>query len=313
MKRDGGFFGTVVLIILFAVLGVSLYYLYQYWPREPVDFEGFEFTDTTPLVANAVPSKQFYLRMRYPDREITYSIASSCSSERVASMQEAFDSIEDATALRFVSDTTAMIKVLCSDIAPEAGQEDYFVAGEGGPARVLNSTLYSVILEGKIALYRDDDCPGAKVATHELLHALGFDHNNNPQSILYPTLRCDQQIDPEIIASINKLYESDALPDLLFFTASATKSGRYLNFHIEVLNQGLIPSDSVTIGLYSDDELIETFELGAIGIGSRKILDVENLKVPADATTLVFVADDGDNIAELYENNNRATLRLIPQ
>ena len=314
MFRKGGFFSAIVLVLLFAALGVSLYYLYQFWPREPVDFEEFNSNDDAPLIENSVPSKQFYPRMRYQDRIITYSIASSCSADRVASMHKAFDLLDEATVLSFTfTASNAMIKILCSDIAPEAGQEDYFVAGEGGPARVLNSTLYSIILEGKIALYRDDQCNGAKVATHELLHALGFDHNNNPGSILYPTLKCDQEIDPGIIDSINRLYKSDSLSDLVFSEANATKGGRYLNFHIELLNQGLQPSEAVKIGVYSDGEIIDTFDVGAIDMGAKKILDVENLKVPSGTESIVFVADDAQTILELDEQNNRATLRLVQQ
>ena len=314
MNKKGGIFGSILLILLLAVLGVSIYYLYQFWPREPVDLQNVR-TDEPAIVQNDVPSAQFYQRMRYQDRFITYSIADSCSPDRVSSMQEAFANIESLTVLDFEpsAESNSMIKILCSDIAPEAGQEDYFVAGEGGPSRVLNSTLYSIILEGKIALYRDDSCDGPKVATHELLHALGFDHNNRQNSILYPTLKCSQEIDPEIIQSINKLYAPESLPDLVFFTTSATKSGRYLNFNIEVLNQGLRESGVTDVGVYADDEFIENFDIGAISVGARKILTVENLKVPNDATTIVFVVDEDNNIQELFENNNQATLRLVQQ
>ena len=311
MFKKGGFFANFVLLLLFAALGVAGYYLYQLWPREPVALDIVSIDSPSPIVLNDVPSKQFYSRMRYPDKTISYSIASSCSSERVSSMKEAFSNIASVTVLDFVeSSVNSEIKVLCSDVGPEAGQENYFVAGEGGPSRVLNSSFYSVILEGKIALYRDDSCSGAKVATHELLHALGFDHNNNPKSILYPTLKCDQKLDEEIIESINDLYSVDSLPDLVVYTVNATKSGRYLNFHIEISNQGLIPSGALSLGIYSEDKLIDDFDIGAVSVGARKILDVENMKVPSDADSIVFFADYSDSVAELDEQNNKATLRL---
>ncbi len=291
--------------------------MYIYWPREPVDLQIVP--DNTGqnnvAVENNLPSKQFYQNMRYQDRIITYSIASSCSSDRVSEMEEALVNLEALTVLEFEQSFTgdALIRVLCSDVAPEAGQENYFVAGEGGPSRVLNSTLYSVILEGKISLFREDRCDGAKVATHELLHALGFDHNNKPQSILYPTLNCDQEIDQEIIDSINIIYQYESLPDLVFYTATATKSGRYLNFDIEVLNQGLRESVPTKVSVYSDDELVDNFDIGAVSIGSRKILTVENLRLPSDANKIVFVVDEENEADELFENNNQAVLRLITQ
>ncbi len=315
MNKRGGFFWGFFLFVLLAALGVSLYYLYIYWPREPVDLQIVPGNSgTNVVVENNLPSKQFYQNMRYQDKLITYSIANSCSSDRISDIEEAFMNIESLTVLAFDrTNGDAMIKVLCSDVAPEAGQENYFVAGEGGPSRVLNSTLYSVILEGKISLFREDRCDGAKVATHELLHALGFDHNNNPESILYPTLECSQQIDSEIIESINLIYQPESLPDLFFYISTATKSGRYLNFNIEVLNQGLRESAPTEISVYSEDKFVEKFDIGAVGIGSRKILTVENLRLPGDTDKITFIVDEENNVDELYDNNNQAVLRLVPQ
>ncbi len=317
MDKNGGFFYVFFLIILLITLLVSAYYLYIYWPREPVDLQIIpdNYLQNMTLVENNLPSKQFYHNMRYQEKTITYSIADSCASDRASEMKGAFTNIEAQTVLKFeqINLNNAMIRVLCSDVAPEAGQENYFVAGEGGPSRVINSTLYSVILEGKISLFREDNCDGSKVATHELLHALGFDHNNNPASILYPTLKCDQEIDAEIIDSINRLYRYESLPDLVFYLATATKSGRYLNFNVEVLNQGLNVSGSTKVSIYSDDELADSFDIGAVGIGSRKILTVENLKLSRDTNKIVFVVDEEHKVQELFENNNQIILRLVEQ
>ena len=251
--------------------------------------------------------------MRYPDKVISYNIAESCSESKANSMKEAFETIESLTILSFreTSKSDSEINILCSDVSPEAEEENHFVAGEGGPSKVLDAGLYSVILEGKIALYREAQCNNNNVAIHELLHALGFDHNNNKKSILYPTLECDQEIDEEIIESIDNLYRDPSLPDLVFAKANATKAGRYLNFHIEVLNQGLISSGATKIGIYANGEFVENFELGAIGIGARKILDVQNLKVPSSSSTIEFAIDKDNTISEIYENNNKVTLHLL--
>ena len=312
MDRKGCFLSNFILFLLFVALGVVSWQLYQFWPREPIALDRVNI-DAPTNVLNDIPSKQFYSRMRYSDKVISYFISSSCSSERTNSMKEAFKEIESVSILKFVESPNAEIKILCSDVAPEAGQENYFVAGEGGPSKVLNSTFYSVILEGKIALYRDDSCEGSKVATHELLHALGFDHNNNPKSILYPTLKCDQSLDSEIVDSLNELYSTPSLPDLTVYSVNATKSGRYISFHIEVLNQGLVTSEKSFLGIYSGDELVSNFDIGAISIGARKILDVENLKISGDVSSVVFSVDYDDSILEFDELNNRATLGLTGQ
>lgn len=308
----GGFFSVLFIVILLGGLAYSSYYLYQYWPREPVNFNRVSVSEPKVNVVNDVPSKQFYERMRYADKKIPYFISSSCTSERANAMTSAMDNLESLTSLDFeVSvESRAELKILCSDVAPAAGEENHFVAGEGGPSRVINSTLYSVILEGKIALYREESCSEPKVATHELLHALGFDHNNNIGSIMYPTLNCDQEIDEEIISSINKLYSVNSLPDLVVYSVSATKSGRYLNFHIEILNQGLVSSEPVVLQIYSNDEFVEKFDVGAIGVGSRKILDVENLKIPSNGQKIEFRVDGVNSVIELDEQNNEAILLL---
>lgn len=311
MNKKAGFFSGLFILILLAILGYSGYYLYENFPREQIQLKNINIPEIT--VENSVPSKQFYERMRYADRTINYYISETCSENKTDYMLEAMDILEIKTMLKFnpVSKPNSVLNILCEDISPQADEENHFIAGEGGPSRVLNSTLYSVILEGKVALYRESSCNNANVALHELLHALGFDHNNNKKSILYPTLECDQKMDQEIIDSINKLYRVDSRADLVFAAATASKSGRYLNFHIEILNQGLQPSIGVGLGIYADNEFVESFELNEIQIGAKKILDVENLKVPLNAKSIEFVADYENEILEIDENNNRATLNSV--
>ncbi|MEK6915452.1 MAG: CARDB domain-containing protein [Nanoarchaeota archaeon] len=308
MLGKAGFFKAITIIFLFIAIGFCAYYIYQNFPREAIQLKTIQIKE--PSINNSIPSKQFYDNMRYQDRIINYNIAESCAENKKSLMEEAFRIIESKTILSFktVSKPNSVLNILCADIAPEAGEENHFVAGEGGPSKVLNVTLYSVILEGKIALYREGSCNNANVPLHELLHALGFDHNNNKKSILYPILECDQEIDEEIINSINKLYKIDSLPELKFDAVSATKSGRYLNFHMEVSNQGLIQADNVIVNLYAEENFVESFDLKTIGIGAKKIIDVENLKVPLGAKSIKLVIDNDDEIREIYEDNNEIVL-----
>lgn len=311
MNRKADFFNGLLIILLLGAISYGGYYLYQNVPRETIQLKGF----TTPeiIVTNTLPSKQFYQNMRYSDRTINYYISDSCPESKSSDVLEALDTIESQTILVFhpVSKAESALNILCSDISPEADEENHFVAGEGGPSRVINSTLYSIILEGKVALYREGNCDNSNVAIHEILHALGFDHNNNPKSILYPTLRCDQEIDQEIIDSINNLYDVDSLPDLIFDEVNATKSGRYLNFHMEVLNRGLKEAKTVTVGIYADGQFIEPFELKDISVGAKKIIDVQNLKVPLNGKTIEFVIDYDSQISEIYEDNNKIVLNTV--
>lgn len=312
MNKKASAFGAFTLIVLFALLGYLIYLLYLNLPREPIEFKNVVQGNRQPEAAEHSISKQFYDSMRYQDKKINYHISDSCSADKKQNMLNAFSVLESKTILNFVpSGDDAQIKILCSDVAPEAGQEDYFVAGEGGPSKVINSTLYSIILEGKIALYRDEKCSETKIAIHELLHALGFDHNKNANSILYPTLNCNQQIDENVIEDINNLYSANPLSDFKIFKITASKGGRYLNFDIQVINQGIIDGQDVKMTIYQENEKVQDFDLGKIDVGSRKILTVENLKLPSISSNKIsFVVDDENKIQELFEDNNREDLIL---
>ncbi len=314
MNKKGSVFGTIILIILLTLLAGSIYFVYLNWPKEPVSIPVIKssFQKTNGQTDYNSVSKQFYPNMRYKDKIISYSISSSCDGKKKTSVEEAFNNIGSLTVLEFYpKQSDAEINILCSNLAPDADEEGHFVAGEGGPSEVLNSTLYSVIIKGKIALYREDRCEGAKVATHELLHSLGFDHNQNPNSILYPTLDCAQEIERQLITDINSLYAVDSLPELSIYDLQASAGGRYLNFDIEVINKGLKDAQGVVLSIYSDSKFVKDFSLDSIEIGARKILNVENLKLPSSSSNQVsFVVDAENDVKEINENNNEADISL---
>lgn len=305
MNKRASAINTIIIILLLGVIGFSAYYLYQNMPGDPINLKTL--ITKQPLVNNSIPSKQFYDRMRYPDRKISYYISESCPKTKYNYMVKAFQEIDSKTILSFsqTSKENAEISVLCSDVSPTTEERGHFVAGEGGPSKIINSTLYSIILEGKIALYRESSCKNSNVAIHELLHTLGFDHNNNPKSILYPTLNCDQTIDQEIIDSIDELYEADSLPDLAFDSLNVTKKGRYLDFNMNVVNQGLDSANNIQVGVYADNKFVQSFDLNSISIGAKKIVNVENLKIPIGAKKIEFIIDYNNQISELFENNNK--------
>ena len=91
----------------------------------------------------------------------------------------------------------------------------------------------------------------------------------------------------------------------------ATKSGRYIDFKIEVINQGLQDTVDVKLSVYSDDEFVKEFELGDINIGTRKFLEVTNLKISRRDKNIKFIVDDGNKISEILEDNNDVELILI--
>ena len=307
------FSNVIILLFLCALLIFGLYSMYLNLPIGTKIYKPFS-GNVSYLPENVINGSgevvQFYPNMRYSDRIISYKIESACSEKKSNDIVMAFAAISEKTILSFYqSDDNPEIKVLCSDIAPLAEEKGHFVAGEGGPSEIINTTKFSVILSGKIALYRENKCDKPNVAIHEILHALGFDHINSLKSILYPITSCDQQIDLWVVDHINKLYSIDSLPDLAIDALDASSEGRYLNFNINILNIGLAKSSSAELNLYSDNEKITNFSLGDVEIGEKRILMVENLRLPSREDNIMFVVESSSR--ELTLDNNRIEVSAV--
>ena len=307
------FSNVIILLFLCALLIFGLYSMYLNLPIGTKIYKPFS-GNVSYLPENVINGSgevvQFYPNMRYSDRIISYKIESACSEKKSNDIVMAFAAISEKTILDFYqSDDNPEIKILCSDVAPLAEEKGHFVAGEGGPSEIINTTKFSVILSGKIALYRENKCDKPNVAIHEILHALGFDHINSLKSILYPITSCDQQIDLWVVDHINKLYSIDSLPDLAIDALDASSEGRYLNFNINILNIGLAKSSWAELNLYSDNEKIANFSLGDVEIGEKRILMVENLRLPSREDNIMFVVESSSR--ELTLDNNRIEVSAV--
>jgi len=307
------FSNVIILLFLCALLIFGLYSMYLNLPIGTKIYKPFSgnVSYLPEIVINGSGEVvQFYPNMRYSDRIISYKIESACSEKKSNDIVMAFAAISEKTILDFYqSDDNPEIKILCSDVAPLAEEKGHFVAGEGGPSEIINTTKFSVILSGKIALYRENKCDKPNVAIHEILHALGFDHINSLKSILYPITSCDQQIDLGVVDLINKLYSIDSLPDLAIDALDASSEGRYLNFNINILNIGLAKSSWAELNLYSDNEKITNFSLGDVEIGEKRILMVENLRLPSREDNIMFVVESSSR--ELTLDNNRIEVSAV--
>ena len=146
---------------------------------------------------------------------------------------------------------------------------------------------------------------------HEILHAIGFKHSSNKQSVMYEISDCSQQLTNEIVKTINDLYKYQTLPDLIIRKATAVKSGRFLEFEIEVFNAGLDNSFNSKVGVYADKKLITQYDIGELEIGSGKIIKVGNLRAPRDFTEVSFKVDSSETVFEISEENNEKVLVIV--
>jgi len=303
MKTKASAIISAILIMI--LLGSLAYVLYERLPGELKEFKDYQANISKDFPTT---SNQFYENMRYPDRKITYSISDSCTKAKEESFKQAVDILEKETVLEFFDSSDGEIKISCSNITPTSQEKGHFILGEGGPSKIFDLATYSVIIEGKIALYREEKCEKPIVALHELLHALGFDHNSNPESILYPLADCDQELDIEIIETINELYKQDSLGDLNIEKVSATKSGPYLNFEITISNEGLRKTDKFMLKVKTKSKEIKEFEMDELDIGDKIISTVTNLNIPRSSESITFEVYVSEE--EISKENNVVTLEL---
>jgi len=299
----------IALLLMLVVIGLGLYVIYLVVsPQEEIDYGNYIAQNPEIAISKGV---QFYPRMRFPEREITYSIESRCSLEKKEEILEAFKILSSLTRLSFRNSTVnPRINFLCSEIAPDPEKESHFVAGEGGPTKIINTSNYFVILESKVSLYREDKCETPQIALHEILHAFGFDHSNNKDSIMFPITGCKQEIESFVIEEINELYEADAAPDIVIESITARQVGRYLSFEANISNSGLVDINEATLEVYSDGELVKTYELQKIEIGTKRIISVVNLRVGGKAKDLIFKAIPIEPSADYDIRNNEARISL---
>jgi len=305
--------GTLlVLLISFNILIFSAYYLYQNLPGETQEFRILGRVVDTPMAVNVSNDvSQFYPNMRFNHNDISYYIEEGCNGYKVPNIKEAFAIIRQETDFildfhQVYDDKESDILIGCSPDSFER-EENLFIVGEGGPTRIVNSTLYPIILKGKVLLYNESACEKPITELHELLHVFGFDHINDSSKVMYPYVNCNQDINPNLSEFLKELYSIEPMAELYISNISANKSGRYFNFDILLKNKGMIDAKDVDLYVYSEEELLERFELGNIEFGGGKSFYVRNLLLPNRDTSKIIIKinsrtqeqDDKNNVLEL--------------
>ncbi|MEK6855463.1 MAG: matrixin family metalloprotease [Nanoarchaeota archaeon] len=296
---------ALLVAVFFIVFLGGFYFLWTTLKAPSVDFEAYKsnFSQDLPL-----KSSQFYPNMRYPDKKIIYELEKNCTEKRKNDAREAFKILEEKTILEFEEGSDPQISISCSNIAPTLEQETHFIAGEGGPVEIINTSRYSVILLGRISLYRPENCKNSQIAIHEILHALGFDHNNNEKSIMYPITNCGQEIDDYIIKEINEVYKAAPQSDLLIEELKANTTRGYLNFEATITNHGLKDSEESSLVITTENTKIETFPLENIEIGTKRKIRVTNLKMPRKYSKITFLIESSEY--EISKENNQIILQV---
>jgi len=294
-----------VLAAFIAVFLVLLLFFYWIFPLETIDFTFSPKNSNFTLDSNGSEGMQFYKNLRYPDKEISYRI-DGCNLQKTDEMRRSFNAIENIAILNFYSvDSDEEISVTCDEKTKYEGE--LFIAGEGGPVNITKTENFNVIHQGAITLIRESKCENPNIGIHELLHALGFDHSENPNNIMYPVSKCSQTIGQDIPDTINQLYSFPSLPDIMFENVSASMSGRYIDLNMTIRNQGLADSPGGTIEVYADGKNVQEIHFEQLKIGYGRIITITNIFVLQKSINEIrfFI---NTNFEELEKGNNEAIL-----
>jgi len=235
---------------------------------------------------------QFESNMRFNHNSISFFMGQDCDDKKHVRMMKAFSQVmietDNLITFKPADKISADITIICSEENFET-EKNVFISGEGGPTEYFNLSFYPLIRKAKIILAKDSSCDEPITELHELLHVFGFDHINKAEFILYPYIECKQKINPELISEIKRIYSIEPKAELYFTNVTAVKTGSYLNFSVQVRNEGLLNAEAVSLEVYANNKKIDTFDLKNIEIGIGQKFYVTNLKLPSSNVDRVII------------------------
>ena len=295
------FFGGMFFLLVLVLLGV-------YWFVPIGELEFISTAKNTNFSLSNSSNMQFYNNLRYPDKEISYKISDECSLKKKNDAQEALDILENLTVLNFYEvNSGEEITISCDDEVHY--NEEYFIAGEGGPTNIVSTDNFNVIKQGMVLLIEESNCEFPNVAIHELLHALGFKHSTNKANIMYNISKCSQRIGDDIPSLINELYSVESLADLEIKKSLAKMSGRYLDLNLTIQNQGLQKSGSAVVIIYADEENVKEFDLNELDVGEGVEISLKNVLINQINVEEISVEIESV-FEELSKKNNKIELKV---
>lgn len=301
----------LVVILLLLFFSFLAYEVYKKVPQGTREFFIIQPDNTIP--ENTSKSLVMFMpNMRFATNNISYSF-SDCDQTKEDRILNALQIVTNQTGVIYFyeSDSPPMIIVYCSEQKGEQ-RNNSFVAGEGGPNKVIELDLYPLIIDGKIYLYDSktpDKCSYPVVELHELMHVFGFDHLADQSTILYPYVDCNQRLTSNIVDELKRLYSVKAESDIQVKNLNVTTSGRYLNFEIIVSSKGLIKAENVNLEIYDTKGKIGNYSLGNIDTGVSQSLTIKNMPLPLrQVTDLTFKITT--TTPEYFYNNNEATAQV---
>jgi len=194
------------------------------------------------------------------------------------------------------------------------------VVGEGGPTRAVETGgKYTFISGGEIFLLpTDNKCVGVNRPVHETGHVLGLGHAPPGYGdIMYPNeIDCRQNITQITVDAIKSIYVGEPLADLTISNVSVVKKGGFMDVSMTIRNNGIKDSTQSSMGFFADGEIIESLTtpkfsvIPSISPGSGISSKVTNAKIPSNVKEVKIQADWKNEVKEMREDNNEATVNF---
>jgi len=306
-------FWKVFFSAIFMIIVAGLLIMYWFVPYRNIQLnavpEEYQGNNNFSLINIESEGMQFYQNMRYPESRISYKF-SKCSLKKKNNMQRAFEIIEEKTTLNFYEvPSEERITISCSEKVKMDRKEEFFIAGEGGPTKIIRTEKFNVIFGGEILLIDESKCEKPNVAIHELLHALGLKHSKNPNNIMYNITRCQQTIGDDTINLLNELYSIPSHPDLKINNVSASIKGKYLNTNATISNNGLKTSDRAKLIISTNKGVVKEINIEPFQIGHGKTIYWKNLWIEErNYDYLKYEIQSSQQ--ELDKKNNKIKLKI---
>jgi hypothetical protein len=309
---------VIILTFLLFLAALNIFFFAFMSPGSVFSLEHNTILQTPKNITSYTGNLQFYPNMLFNHKTLAYSIEDNCEQAKKDRMMQAFSAIENQTdnVIKFKESLPEQdIFITCNQSNESFNNTapGYFVAGEGGVERAISTGKFWVIEKGKILLFYDkwNPCWQYNIELHELLHVLGFKHSGNKYSIMYPVTDCSQVFSDDIAKEIKRLYSIPELSDLAISNISASKHGIYINFDIEVRNNGLAECQGIKLVLSSRNKTIDTFDMKDMNYGEGRILNVENVRIPITMLNLDEITFSVESQSQEMEyDNNQVTLAI---
>ena len=192
---------TIMFILFFVVLGIFSFFNLKFEKQPKIDFPlatvSVVYPGATPIeietsiinkIENAVSeiSEVKKIRSHSYDNFGYVFVEFLISSDINNKVNELKDKV-GIISFYSVADNPD-IEISCSDTTRYSTEKDTIIPGEGGTKGSIQTGKYTVITSGIILLYGDKrniECDWPIVELHELLHAFGFDHSPDKNSLMF--------------------------------------------------------------------------------------------------------------------------------